>query len=70
MIELSQGLIGFVQYFTHLPVVLVAAHLLGASLVWAGTLAVLLSLRERPPVASVKGPSPTLPAKDRIPVQQ
>jgi cytochrome c oxidase assembly protein subunit 15 len=70
VVELSQGLIGFVQYFTHLPIILVAAHLLGASLVWAGTLAVLLSLRERPSLSAVKGPSPTLPAKDRVPVQQ
>jgi cytochrome c oxidase assembly protein subunit 15 len=47
-IELGQGLIGFVQYFTSLPVALVAAHMLGASLVWTGTLAVLWSLRTRP----------------------
>jgi cytochrome c oxidase assembly protein subunit 15 len=46
--ELAQGLIGFVQYLTHLPVLLVGAHMLGAGLVWTGTLAVLWSLRERP----------------------
>jgi cytochrome c oxidase assembly protein subunit 15 len=57
VIELSQGLIGFVQYFTHLPIALVAAHMLGASLVWAGTIAVLLSLRERPHL-----PTPTTTA--------
>jgi len=56
IIELSQALIGFVQYFTHLPVALVAAHMLGASLVWSGALAVLWSLRERP-----RTPEPTLP---------
>ncbi|MEU7902517.1 COX15/CtaA family protein, partial [Actinoplanes sp. NPDC049118] len=48
LIELGQGLIGFVQYFTHLPVLLVGAHILGACLVWLGTLSVLWSLRERP----------------------
>lgn len=48
VIELGQGLIGFVQYFTHLPVLLVGAHMLGACLVWTGTLNVLWSLRERP----------------------
>ncbi|MEV8507223.1 COX15/CtaA family protein [Actinoplanes sp. NPDC051475] len=47
-VELSQGLIGFVQYFTHLPVALVAAHMLGACLVWVGTLNVLWRLRDRP----------------------
>lgn len=68
LIELSQGLIGFIQYFTHLPVALVAAHMLGASLVWASTVAVLISLRERPhlPVA-VAAPAP--PAQDRIPAK-
>ena len=31
---LSQGLIGYIQYFTHLPEALVAAHILGAGLIW------------------------------------
>jgi len=31
---LSQGAIGYIQYFTHLPEALVAAHLLGAGLMW------------------------------------
>ena len=57
VVELGQGLIGFVQYFTHLPVALVAAHMLGASLVWTGTLAVLWSLRERPPAPAATPPS-------------
>ncbi|MBB4739928.1 cytochrome c oxidase assembly protein subunit 15 [Actinoplanes octamycinicus] len=61
-VELAQGLIGFVQYFTHLPVILVAAHMLGAGLVWCATLAVLWSLRERPaltaPAASTTDPAP------------
>ena len=48
IIELAQGLIGFIQYFTHLPVILVGAHMLGACLVWVATLSVLWSLRERP----------------------
>jgi cytochrome c oxidase assembly protein subunit 15 len=41
-IELLQGTIGFVQYFTNLPVALVAAHLVGAAvLMAAGTRLVL-----------------------------
>ena len=35
IICLVQGLIGYVQYFTGLPELIVAAHLLGATLVWA-----------------------------------
>ncbi len=32
--ELAQGVIGFVQYFTHLPVLAVGLHMFGACLVW------------------------------------
>ena len=31
---LAQGAIGYIQYFTHLPEALVAAHLLGVGLIW------------------------------------
>ncbi|GHE89173.1 heme A synthase [Streptomyces griseoluteus] len=50
LILLAQGVIGYVQYFTHLPEALVALHMLGSCLVWIATLRVLLSLRERPAV--------------------
>ncbi len=33
-----QGIIGYTQFFTHLPAVLVGFHVLGASLVWATAL--------------------------------
>ena len=46
-VELAQGLIGFVQYFTGLPVAVVAAHLLGAALVSAALTWLLVSVRER-----------------------
>jgi heme a synthase len=57
VVELAQGLIGFVQYFTHLPVLLVGAHMLGATLVWIAALAVLWSLRVRPVPVPEEGPS-------------
>jgi cytochrome c oxidase assembly protein subunit 15 len=42
VVELLQGMIGFVQYFTDLPIALVAAHLVGAAiLVATGTRLVL-----------------------------
>ncbi len=34
LIALAQGAIGYIQYFTGIPEILVAAHLLGATLVW------------------------------------
>lgn len=43
--ELAQGTLGFVQYFTGLPVVIVGAHLLGAAvLIAVGTATVIRSL--------------------------
>ncbi|MEV0457485.1 COX15/CtaA family protein [Catellatospora methionotrophica] len=38
---LAQGAVGFVQYFTHLPPLLVGAHMAGACAVWVATLAVV-----------------------------
>ncbi|GIJ77487.1 cytochrome c oxidase assembly protein subunit 15 [Micromonospora phaseoli] len=49
LVELGQGVIGFVQYFTNLPALLVGIHMLGSCLVWLATLAVLWSIRERRP---------------------
>ncbi len=62
---LAQGAIGYVQYFTELPEVLVALHLFGSCLVWIFTLRTLLSLRERglPPTAdadAVAAPAPAV----------
>ncbi|MFI7012331.1 heme A synthase [Streptomyces sp. NPDC050145] len=51
LILLAQGVIGYVQYFTDLPEILVGLHMLGSALVWIGVLRVLLSLRERPQTA-------------------
>ncbi|MBM7078192.1 COX15/CtaA family protein [Micromonospora humida] len=64
-VELGQGLIGFVQYFTHLPGVLVAAHMLGSCLVLLATLAVLWSTRERRPV--VADPATPPAEQQRVP---
>ena len=45
-VELAQGLIGFVQYFTDLPVVLVGLHLLGAALIAAVATWVVVEARD------------------------
>jgi cytochrome c oxidase assembly protein subunit 15 len=47
-LELVQGLIGFVQYFTGLPVVLVGLHLLGSAVVAAALAWLLVGVRDRP----------------------
>jgi cytochrome c oxidase assembly protein subunit 15 len=44
VVVLAQGVIGVVQALTSLPDLLVALHLLGAALVWAGVLRVVLDV--------------------------
>jgi len=46
-ISLLQGTIGYVQYFTGLPEVLVGLHVLGAVLVWIAVLSIPFSMRTR-----------------------
>ena len=54
-VGLAQGAIGYIQYFTGLPWVLVALHVLGACVLWLSTLH-LLALTV----------SPKLPAKAEV----
>jgi heme a synthase len=44
-VEVTQGTIGFVQYFTDLPELLVGIHMLGAALIAAAVTWVLLAVR-------------------------
>ncbi|MFJ4919104.1 heme A synthase [Streptomyces sp. NPDC088725] len=48
LVLLAQGAVGYVQYLTDLPEVLVGVHMLGLCLVWIGVLRMAVSLRERP----------------------
>lgn len=47
IIELAQGLIGYIQYFTGVPIVLVAFHMIGLSATIAASVAVLDSAYPR-----------------------
>ena len=46
-VTLAQGLIGYVQYFTGLPGLLVGAHMLGAALLAAAVARCVLALHPR-----------------------
>ncbi len=48
LILLAQGVIGYVQYFTDLPEILVGLHMFGSAVTWIAVLRVMLALRERP----------------------
>lgn len=58
VILLAQGAIGYVQYFTDLPEVLVGLHMFGSCVMWIWVLRVLLSLRERPEADAPDVPGP------------
>jgi heme a synthase len=62
VVLVAQGAIGYVQYYTNVPAVLVGFHMLGSCLVWIGVLRVFMSLRERPPAA------PAHPAQSDAPL--
>jgi cytochrome c oxidase assembly protein subunit 15 len=49
VLEVAQGAVGFVQYFTDLPELLVGIHMLGAALISAGATWVVLATRPRHP---------------------
>ncbi|MFJ8000631.1 heme A synthase [Streptomyces sp. NPDC096310] len=48
LILLAQGAIGYVQYFTDSPEILVGSHMFGSAVVWIAVLRVAVSMRERP----------------------
>ena len=47
-IALGQGAIGYIQYFTGIPEILVAAHLLGSTLVWISAWRLRLAITSSP----------------------
>jgi cytochrome c oxidase assembly protein subunit 15 len=64
-IELAQGVIGFVQYFTHVPSLLVGLHMAGACAVWVAALVTQTASRVREPApagAAAAVPAPAVPA--------
>ncbi|MFG1946655.1 heme A synthase [Nonomuraea sp. NPDC048826] len=58
VVELLQGVVGYVQYFLGVPAALVTLHVLGSTLVWIGALRVVSSLRTRGPLAEPAAPAP------------
>jgi cytochrome c oxidase assembly protein subunit 15 len=60
VVQLAQGVIGFVQYFTDLPIVLVLLHMLGAVLITAYTARLVWSVRG--PASDLPLDSPAQPA--------
>jgi cytochrome c oxidase assembly protein subunit 15 len=67
----SQGVIGYVQYFTHLPAGLVWVHVTGSVLVWIAVLRLFLTVRARTPVNTARtGPAVSLPSRQPEPLDR
>ena len=62
----SQGVIGYIQYFTHLPAGLVWVHVTGSVLVWIAALRLFFAVRERSPLPTAP-PEPVATAPYRQP---
>jgi cytochrome c oxidase assembly protein subunit 15 len=60
IVQLAQGVVGYVQYFTDLPIVLVLVHMLGAVLITAFTARLVWSVRG--PASELPLDSPAQPA--------
>ncbi|MFI1863300.1 heme A synthase [Streptomyces jumonjinensis] len=65
IVLLAQGGIGYLQYFTGVPEILVGAHMLGSALMWIAVVRLALSLRERP-LAPAAVPAPAGPSLSRV----
>ena len=67
----SQGVIGYIQYFTHLPAGLVWVHVTGSVLVWIAVLRLFFTVRERAPVNTARtGPAVTAPSRQPEPLDR
>nr|WP_298460227.1 COX15/CtaA family protein [uncultured Cellulomonas sp.] len=60
-VTLAQGLVGYVQYFTGLPELLVGVHMLGAALLAAAVTWTVLTLRGRRVLAPAGAPAAATP---------
>jgi cytochrome c oxidase assembly protein subunit 15 len=56
-VEAGQGVIGYVQYFLHVPPLLVAVHMLGACLLWLAALWALFLLDPRAQPTGARRPA-------------
>jgi cytochrome c oxidase assembly protein subunit 15 len=68
---LLQGMIGYIQYFNHLPAGLVWVHVTGAVIVWIAVLRLSFAMRSRGPVNSTEtAPSAAVPTRQPEPLDR
>jgi cytochrome c oxidase assembly protein subunit 15 len=66
-VEVAQSVIGFAQYFTGLPTVLVGLHLLGSALMVVTATTMVLGTREAASTEPVGPPRTERPAPTPVP---
>jgi cytochrome c oxidase assembly protein subunit 15 len=67
----SQGVIGYIQYFTHLPAGLVWVHVTGSVLVWIAALRLFFATRDRGPlITGPQGPAGAVPRREPEPLDR
>jgi cytochrome c oxidase assembly protein subunit 15 len=66
-----QGVIGYTQYFTHLPAGLVWVHVTGSMLVWIAVLRLFFAMRDRGPlIIGQPGPEAAAPYRQPEPLDR
>jgi cytochrome c oxidase assembly protein subunit 15 len=63
VIEFGQGAIGYTQYWSNDPAVLVGTHMFGAALVWIAALRTVFAMRDRGPVPGTEPLPAVVPAR-------
>jgi cytochrome c oxidase assembly protein subunit 15 len=67
----TQGVIGYIQYFSHLPAGLVWVHVTGSVLVWIAVLRLFFIVRERGPADTARpGPAVAVPSRQPEPLDR
>ncbi|RBL85576.1 heme A synthase, partial [Streptomyces cavourensis] len=59
VVLLAQGAIGYVQYFTDVPEILVGIHMFGSAIMWIAVIRLVMSMRERGDDAPAPLPGPS-----------
>ncbi|OCC12225.1 heme A synthase [Streptomyces sp. PTY087I2] len=67
LVLLAQGAIGYVQYFSDVPEILVGVHMFGSAILWIAVIRLVLSMRERGDDAPAPLPGPSAERPETAP---
>ncbi|MFD5210737.1 heme A synthase [Streptomyces anulatus] len=67
VVLLAQGAIGYIQYFSDVPEILVGVHMFGSAILWIAVIRLVLSMRERGDDAPAPLPGPSAEQPETTP---